>query len=163
MTTTAKKPTKASTATAPATNTATDATTTEGSASTTSTQLDGNETGTTAALATAGAGEHAPAAGDADPQVFELGVTQGANADALAELLEGSDFPLKVQVVNVMPRPVFFPELQGLTLGHVAGTPESKTGTAVFRDVDQLHRFATDVQALCEFNEFKRGVQLTVL
>lgn len=99
----------------------------------------------------------------AAPLVLALGVSQSDNADALAELLQQAEFPLKLQVVNQMPRPVSFPDLQNLFLGHVAGKPESKTGTAVFRDVDQLHRFATDVQGLCEFNGFKHGVQLTTL
>lgn len=107
----------------------------------------------------AGAGQQAAAA----PLVLVLGMSQSDNADALAELLEQSAFPLKLEVVNQMPRPVSFPDLQNLFLGHVAGKPESKTGTAVFRDVDQLHRFATDVQGLCEFNGFKHGVQLTTL
>lgn len=116
----------------------------------------GTGTGTTQ---DAGAGQQATAA----PLVLVLGMSQSDNADALAELLEQSEFPLKLEVVNQMPRPVSFPDLQNLFLGHVAGKPESKTGTAVFRDVDQLHRFATDVQGLCEFNGFKHGVQLTTL
>lgn len=95
----------------------------------------------------------------AAPAVVEVdfGPDFVANADG-AQALVALGFPLVVTVANKMPRRVTFPELQGLLLGHVAGLPELHTKAATFRDADQLHRFVTDVQALCELNKFVAGV-----
>lgn len=91
------------------------------------------------------------------PLNVAIGPDSNANGDAAQELV-ARGFPLPVTVTNQMPRRVTFPELQGLTLAHVAGLPELTTQPATFRNADQLHRFATDVQALCELNGFAAGV-----
>lgn len=111
----------------------------------------------TSASASAGATESPAPPAEAEPFKAAFGPDFTANADAAQELV-ARDFPLAVRVTNEMPRRVTFPELQGLLLAHVAGLPELKTQPATFRSADQLHRFVTDVQALCELNGFKAGV-----
>lgn len=91
---------------------------------------------------------------------FQFGADAIENGDAAQALLE-LGFPLKVEITNEMPRRVTFPELKGLLLAHVAGLPELKTKPAVFANADQLHRFVTDVHALCVFNGFTKGVTVT--
>lgn len=119
---------------------------------TTSTSTDTQQATTAAADSQQGAQQAAQA-----PLNVAIGPDSNANGDAAQELV-ARGFPLSVTVTNQMPRRVTFPELQGLTLAHVAGLPELTTQPATFRNTDQLHRFATDVQALCELNGFAAGV-----
>lgn len=99
---------------------------------------------------------------DAKAQVFTIGVDMEENAEA-GQVLAALTFPIRVQLENLMPRRVSFPDLQGLSMGHCAGPKEMSQGKAVISDADRMHRFLTDVQALCELNDYAVGVTLSLL
>lgn len=67
-------------------------------------------------------------------------------------------FPREVVISNRMPRRISLPDLQGLSLAHVAAEEPQRVGKAVFKDAAHLARFVADMRAICELNDYAVGV-----
>lgn len=83
--------------------------------------------------------------------------------DVVAEAFADATYPLKVEIVNLMPRNVTFPEVGGLFLRNVAsGKPDVK-GLATIVDHDQLQRLASSVEQIAELNKYASALTIEAL
>jgi hypothetical protein len=64
-------------------------------------------------------------------------------------------YPLTLILTSRVPVPLVFGDA-GVALG--SNSSDSKTGTFVFRDSDQLNRFATDVEMISEINGWVNAI-----
>ncbi|GHA78435.1 hypothetical protein GCM10009007_19330 [Formosimonas limnophila] len=64
-------------------------------------------------------------------------------------------YPLTLILTSRVPVPLVFGDA-GVALG--SNSSDSKTGTFVFRDSDQLNRFATDIEMISEINGWVNAI-----
>lgn len=80
--------------------------------------------------------------------------------DLVAEAFADAKYPLKLEVTNLMPRNVTFPELGNLFLRNVAsGKPDMKAVVTV-PNHDALQRFASSVEQIAELNQYAQALIL---
>ncbi|MFA7556619.1 MAG: hypothetical protein WCZ20_02345, partial [Hydrogenophaga sp.] len=80
--------------------------------------------------------------------------------DVVAEAFADADYPHKVEITNLMPRNVTFPEVGGLFLRNVASRKPDVKGIVVITDHDQLQRLASSVEQIAELNKY--AIALTI-
>lgn len=83
----------------------------------------------------------------------------GKSANALVEEMFGKDeFPLQLLVTNKTPRMLVFPEARAELKANF-NAPENMV-EVTFKDNAQLTRFASDVDALSELNQWADAIDL---
>lgn len=90
-------------------------------------------------------------------RTVELGAPSLTGKDAndlVAEVFADAKYPLKVLVVNRMPRNVSFPEIDGLFLRNVANPKESQKVVTI-PNADAFQRLASSVEQVAELNKYQ--------
>lgn len=84
----------------------------------------------------------------------------GKDANSLiAEAFGESQFPLKVFVRNHMPRPVVFPEVDGLHLAHVSAK-DGNTKEVTIKSMDLFHRVASSIEQIAALNDHAKAITI---
>ncbi len=86
----------------------------------------------------------------------ELGAPSLTGKEAktlVAQVFAEAKYPLKVQVTNLMPRDVSFPEVDGLFLRHCA-SDKGCQAVVLVDSHDKLQRLASSVVQIAELNRY---------
>lgn len=86
----------------------------------------------------------------------ELGAPSLTGKDAntlVADAFAKAKYPLKVVIVNCMPRDVVFPEVDGLFLRHCANQAGC-VATVEIKDHAQFQRLASSIEQIAELNAY---------
>jgi len=77
------------------------------------------------------------------------------NNTLVKEAFANETYPLTLILTSHVPVPLVFGDV-GVALG--GNSSDFKTGSFVFRDSDQLNRFATDIEMVCELNGWVKAI-----
>lgn len=85
---------------------------------------------------------------------------QDANDQVQKEFAKAK-YPMRVLVINHMPRNVVFPEVEGLYLTHCADTEgEGHRKEVTINNEDQLQRLASSIEQVAELNGYEKAIEL---
>lgn len=84
----------------------------------------------------------------------------GKDANSLvAEAFGEAKFPLQIFVRNHLPRPVVFPEIEGLHLAHVAAKEGTRKEVTV-KSLDLFHRVVSSIEQVAELNDHAKAITI---
>lgn len=84
----------------------------------------------------------------------------GKDANSLvAEAFGEAEFPLQIFVRNHLPRPVVFPEIEGLHLAHVAAKEGTRKAVTI-KSLDLFHRVASSIEQVAELNDHAKAITI---
>lgn len=88
---------------------------------------------------------------------------QGESAASQVKKVFGkTDFPLKVQVENLMPRDCSFPEVPGLSLRHCANKSGLAVKEVLIPDLSTFCRLATSVEQIAVLNRYDQALKISL-